>query len=225
MSSFYFPFDFNKGDIIKIAGEEFKHIKVQRKTDKQINISNGKGLFAKALPTQLNKDSIELKILDIFENYNENIYTTTLFFGLIDDKSRVEYIIEKATELGVNSIYPLICEFTQYPKFDLVRSEKKAISALKQSERSFLPKIHNPIKFNDIINKINDYDVSLIADKDGSDEIIDSKNNIALFVGPEGGFSNDEKEFLFKHCKKVKLSNSVLRTETACISLFQKIKL
>lgn len=225
MSSFYFPFDFDKGDIIKITDEEFKHIKVQRKTDKQINISNGNGLFATAIPTQLNKDSIELKILNIFQNYNENIYNSTLFFGLIDDKSRIEFIIEKATELGVNSIYPLICEYTQYPKFDLVRSEKKAISALKQSERSFLPKIHNPIKFTELNNLIRNFDLSLIADIDGINEIINSQKNIALFVGPEGGFSNNEKEFLFKHCKKIKLSNSVLRTETACISLFQKIKL
>lgn len=225
MSSFYFPFDFDKGDIIKITDEEFKHIKVQRKTDKQINISNGNGLFATAIPTQLNKDSIELKILNIFHNYNENIYNSTLFFGLIDDKSRIEFIIEKATELGVNSIYPLICEYTQYPKFDLVRSEKKAISALKQSERSFLPKIYNPIKFTELNNLIRNFDLSLIADIDGINEIINSQKNIALFVGPEGGFSNNEKEFLFKHCKKIKLSNSVLRTETACISLFQKIKL
>lgn len=225
MSSFYFPFDFDKGDIIKITDEEFKHIKVQRKTAKQINISNGNGLFATAIPTQLNKDSIELKILNIFQNYNENIYNSTLFFGLIDDKSRIEFIIEKATELGVNSIYPLICEYTQYPKFDLVRSEKKAISALKQSERSFLPKIHNPIKFTELNNLIRNFDLSLIADIDGINEIINSQKNIALFVGPEGGFSNNEKEFLFKHCKKIKLSNSVLRTETACISLFQKIKL
>jgi len=225
MSSFYFPFDFDKGDIIKITDEEFKHIKVQRKTDKQINISNGNGLFATAIPTQLNKDSIELKILNIFQNYNENIYNSTLFFGLIDDKSRIEFIIEKATELGVNSIYPLICEYTQYPKFDLVRSEKKAISALKQSERSFLPKIYNPIKFTELNNLIRNFDLSLIADIDGINEIINSQKNIALFVGPEGGFSNNEKEFLFKHCKKIKLSNSVLRTETACISLFQKIKL
>lgn len=225
MSSFYFPFDFDKGDIIKITDEEFKHIKVQRKTDKQINISNGNGLFATAIPTQLNKDSIELKILNIFQNYNENIYNSTLFFGLIDDKSRIEFIIEKATELGVNSIYPLICEYTQYPKFDLVRSEKKAISALKQSERSFLPKIYNPIKFTELNNLIRNFDLSLIADIDGINEIINSQKNIALFVGPEGGFSNNEKEFLFKHCKKIKLSNSVLRTETACISIFQKIKL
>ena len=225
MSSFYFPFDFDKGDIIKITDEEFKHIKVQRKTDKQINISNGNGLFATAIPTQLNKDSIELKIFNIFQNYNENIYNSTLFFGLIDDKSRIEFIIEKATELGVNSIYPLICEYTQYPKFDLVRSEKKAISALKQSERSFLPKIYNPIKFTELNNLIRNFDLSLIADIDGINEIINSQKNIALFVGPEGGFSNNEKEFLFKHCKKIKLSNSVLRTETACISLFQKIKL
>lgn len=225
MSAFYYPFYFEASDIITITGDEFNHLKVKRQLEKSIKITNGLGLFAIAEPINIEKNSLDLKIIKVLLNFNENKFHSTLFFGLIDDKNRIEFIIEKATELGVNEIFPLICEFSQFPKFDLARNEKKAISAIKQSERSVMPKIYQPIKFKEVEFLIANYKYKYLADFDGDDVIRSSDGNVAFFVGPEGGFSSKEKEFLQMNCESVKLSNSVLRTETACISIFQKIKL
>lgn len=223
MSAFYFPFDFDVNDVITITDEEFKHIKVQRKLNRNLKITNGLGLVADATPLSNDKNSIQLKITSIYRNHNENKVKSTLFFGLIDDKNRIEFILEKATELGVNEIYPLICENTQLAKFDLNRSIKKAISAIKQSERAILPKIYSPLKFEELKSfKLNNKNCFL-ADKDGIEENIKVDSEVFFFVGPEGGFSNNELDFLTLNCKKVKLGNAVLRTETACISIFQKV--
>lgn len=225
MSAFYYPYHFEVSDTITITEEEFKHIKIKRQLDKQIKVTNGLGQFAIAEPIKIEKNSIDLKIINIFPNFNENKFSSTLFFGLIDDKSRTELIIEKATELGVNEIYPINCEFSQFSKFDLKRNEKKAISAIKQSERSILPKIFPPIKFKEVENIISNYNHKFLADLNGNYEGNSVEGNVAFFIGPEGGFSLAEKEFLYKNCDCIKLSNSVLRTETACISIFQKVKL
>lgn len=223
MSAFYFPFDFDVNDVITITDEEFKHIKVQRKLNKNLKITNGLGLVAVATPLSNDKNSIQLKIISIYRNHNENKFNSTLFFGLIDDKNRVEFIIEKATELGVNEIYPLICENTQIAKFDINRNIKKAISAIKQSERAILPNIYSPLKFEELNSfKLNNKNCFL-ADKDGIEESIKVDSEVFFFVGPEGGFSSNELDFLDLNCKKVKLGNAVLRTETACISIFQKV--
>lgn len=225
MSAFYFPYEFNVNDVITITDEEYKHIKVQRKLNKNIKITNGLGIVADASPLNNDKNSIQLKITSINRNHNENKVNSTLFFGLIDDKNRIEFIIEKATELGINEIYPLICENTQIAKFDLNRNIKKAISAIKQSERAILPKINSPLKFEELksFNLINKN--CFLADKEGIEESIKVDSEAFFFVGPEGGFSKNELEFLTLICKKIKLGNAVLRTETACISIIQKVRL
>lgn len=223
MSAFYYPFFQNVGDILNISGDEFKHIKVQRKLNKQIKLTNGLGLLAFAEPITTNKDSIDLRIIELFPNYNENRFSSTLFFGLIDDKNRIEFIIEKVTELGVNDVFPVVCENSQFTKFDLKRSERKAIAAIKQAERSVLPVIHSPIKFSELGTIISNYKFRLLADFNGMTDCMSVDGDVAFFVGPEGGFSKSELDFLYLHCEKVKLANAVLRTETASISIFNKV--
>lgn len=223
MSAFYYPFDLIKNDDICIDGDEFKHIKVQRKLSNSINLTNGLGKSAIAEIKEIHKSQIILNITDVFNNKNENIKNITLFFGLIDDKNRIEILIEKATELGVKEIYPVYCKNSQFKKFDIKRAEKKAIAAIKQSERSILPKINEIINFKEMIRKFNDFEISLLADIKGDENLGIYNKNISICVGPEGGFSQEEFLDLNKKTVKLKVGNSVLRTETAAIALLSKI--
>jgi 16S rRNA (uracil1498-N3)-methyltransferase len=222
MSAFYFPFDFTKDDIIKIVGDEFKHIKVQRKLSNELKITNGLGKLAITDVIDVQKDYISLKVKEIIENNNESSKHITLFFGLIDDKNRIEYLIEKATELGVISIYPVFCKNSQFKKFDIKRAIKKSIAAIKQSERSLLPEINEIIDFNSMLSMFDKYELNILADMNGNDSI-ENKNNISICVGPEGGFTADELAKLNKITTSLKVGNSVLRTETATIALISKI--
>jgi len=223
MSAFYYPFELNKNEIINISGDEFKHIKVQRKLSNTLNLTNGLGQSAIAEVIELQKSQITLKITEVFELKNENIKDITLFFGLIDDKNRIEILIEKATELGVKEIYPVFCKNSQFKKFDIKRAERKAIAAIKQSERSVLPKISEIIDFKVLLDKLKNFDISILADIGGDDNIKLNYKNISICVGPEGGFSEVELNQLSSITTKLKVGNSVLRTETAAIAILSKI--
>lgn len=234
MSAFYVPVSFDVGDLIDLQSDESKHIRVLRKSE-TIKITNGKGQIALARIVLNDRSRIKIKIIELLSVFTENIFNSTLFFGLIDDKNRIEFLIEKTSELGINSIYPVYCKNSQFIKFYIERGVKKAISALKQSERAFLPKINEIIKFNDMIDMLSGYDVNFLADVSGIDVGIEKNKyfsegkgflidkNISLIVGPEGGFSSEELDSLRVMTTSIKLSNSILRTETAAISLLSKL--
>lgn len=224
MHCFYSDFN-QKSKIIELKGDEFKHFKVLRIDKKEkILVSNGKGQVAECSIYQSDKNIVKLNIDLHKENYNESDFKILLFCGLIQDKSKIELICEKATELGVNEINFLITKHSQKVKPNLDRLIKKTISALKQSNRSRLPKI-NFLKFSDIdFIRLSKFDV-VLADKEGNTQIKNLEGDIAIFVGPEAGFSSSEINTLNSlfSIASVKLSSSILRTETACISIISFI--
>lgn len=211
--------DFDKSDKqIALPDSELKHLKVIRlKDNENFAVSNGKGLFARC---SLDGDLIKIK--EIFENYNENKIKVNLFCAIIQDRGRIEWLVEKATEMGVNKLVFFPSEFSQKIKLNLERLNKKAIASLKQSNRSILPEI----KILNSINEISDFGIEniIIADQFGNDINFDNLSEINLFVGPEAGFSNKDIEYFDTNykIKKIKLSNSILRTETACIAILAR---
>jgi 16S rRNA (uracil1498-N3)-methyltransferase len=224
MGLFYIPTNLVLNEILELPFDEAKHLKVLRKYD-EILLTNGLGVIYSAKVISTSKSTSIIQINKIHNRNTENKFSSTLFFGLIDDKSRIEFIIEKMTELGVNSIYPVYCSNSQFKKFDRQRAIKKAISAIKQSERSVLPEINEIITFEEMNNMLKTFDLNILADKGGYGDInfeLNSKK-ISLLIGPEGGFSKIELDMLADKVVKLKLANSILRAETAAISLLSKL--
>lgn len=133
-------------------------------------------------------------------------------------KNRLSFLIEKATELGVTELIPVITDHTQHRDFKIDRLNAIAVEATEQCERFIPPYIHEPISFKEFIKENNDF---IYLDERRDTNIpnlteLKIEKNALVFVGPEGGFSKEE----FKQMEKgipVTLGKLILRTETAAL--------
>jgi 16S rRNA (uracil1498-N3)-methyltransferase len=135
---------------------------------------------------------------------------------------RFEWFLEKATEIGVSEITPIICEHSERKFIKNERFEKIIVAAMKQSNQHFLPKLNDPIIFKDFL-KQEFSDQLFIAHCEETDkkllkELILPKNPVTILIGPEGDFSAKEIQLAIdSNFIPVSLGNTRLRTETAGI--------
>lgn len=171
------------------------------------------------------------KIIQLLEEDHEYPHRLILFAPIIKIKN-FEWLIQKATELGVQEFYPLICENTnkkylEIVKNKLTRFQEIAKNAAEQSFRNQVMKIFDPINFIDAI-EIKIENKFLAHEKINSNQTGQSSNfngNIAFFVGPEGGFSDNEVEIAQKNNTQIiSLGKRILRSETAVIWLIANVK-
>lgn len=218
-------------DSLRIQGEEAKHLtQVLRKGEGDIvEVVDGEGMKYQVQVTAKGKDWVQGKIISQTRKENEPFAELTLAQGLIKGV-RMDLLVEKITEIGVSSIIPLVTEKS------LIKLEKGskaisrvnrwkriAISGMKQSLRSKLTEIRNPESFKELLTKLKDYDLTLIASQSkGSKslrEILEGKKRlkkILLLVGPESGFTQEELDLSIKSgIIPVSLGSRRLRSETA----------
>lgn len=201
---------------------ESRHIsKVLRKNvGSQITITNGKGLEWKGEITSILNQKVEAKKITSLTHSNKKKH---IHLAVAPTKSndRMEWLIEKVTEIGVSSITPILCDHSERKIIRKERLIKIAISALKQSQQFFLPEINSMMTFKKYIKNINH--PGLIAHC-GKSSKIELKNynweseQIHLLIGPEGDFSLKEiKDAISAKLIPVSLGQQRLRTETASI--------
>lgn len=218
--------------VISITGDEHTHLKALRtKVGQNVLVTNGKGLSAICQTIEFSKHHHSLEIKELLLNYNELKTKISLCLGILDNKDRLEFAIEKATELGISEIILLETHFSEKAKIKTERLNSKLIAAIKQSKRSILPKLEI-IPFvemlNDLKAKSHKETLFLLTDINSQyfnlEERVKNSKNIVIFVGPEGGFSEKEIEEIkdlgnsFNNFHILKLSNSRLRAETAALS-------
>ena len=211
--------------IIELTKEESKHFKVLRIKDyEQISVTDGKGNFYKCLIEPSDSKNILLRVLESLPNNNENNKQIDLLFSNLQNKSSNELIIEKACELGVKNIYIFFSDRSQSKNVNIDRLKTKAISALKQSNRSLLPSITIIANTTELEKIMDDYPSIVLGDMVKSENDLVNKEKILILVGPEGGFSKEELELFDNHKSvvKLKLGSSILKTETAAISLISR---
>ena len=166
--------------------------------------------------TSINKNKVLVKCNKLLRYYKSNI-NASLAFCLIK-YDNIKLIIEKCTELGITDFYPLISSYTQFNKINIDKLNLIAIQASEQSERLDVPTIHNICNINDFINNLpRNIKWYSAIERTSSDNII-INNNVGFIVGPEGGFSEKEKQLLNSKTMQISISKNVLRAETACIS-------
>ena len=207
-------------DFIEISGSEAKHLHVLRmQAGNTINISNGKGLLADAIIENCSKKSFNCQILKLHKYKGELPAKLDIAFGILSDRNRQEFLIEKCTELGATNFMPLITEHSQKSRINMSRLNSKALSAMKQCKRSVLPKLFQPITLKYLLSNITDHDNIILADEKGEIPENTTLNGTTLiFTGPEGGFSKSELELINKmEPIKWNLGNRRLRAETAAI--------
>ncbi len=209
------------GETVTLSEIESKHaIKVLRlKIGATVRLVNGKGLEAFA---NIVFDHPKRCEVEIIKKNKETKAPTKIVIAIAPTKSndKIEWFLEKAIEIGLTDFVPIICKNSERKKFNETRWKKVAISALKQSQRLWIPTIHNPIKVEDFI-KNNTTDIKTIAycgefEKKDFSSIVDSSKNQLILIGPEGDFTPEETQFAFDNgFAPVSLGTNRLRTETA----------
>jgi len=141
-------------------------------------------------------------------------------------KHRTTFILEKATELGVSDLFPIITARTQFPRLNLEKGRLQIIEAAEQTERLDIPTLHSPRKLNDLLDHWGQNRRIIFADEGGgclpAKEAISSLTGpMSLLVGPEGGFVPKERDRLLgMDCvTPVSLGPRILRADTAALSL------
>ncbi len=213
-------------DLISLNEEESRHCaKVLRmKPGEQIGIVDGKGTFCKALLTEVNQKSTLAQVISRKENFGKRPFSLHLAVAPTKNIDRFEWLLEKATECGVDEVTPVICEKSERRFIKPARLEKIMLSAMKQSLRAYLPRLNPAVKLADFLAKpING--TALIAhcgsgEKTNLQEAYLPGKDLLLLVGPEGDFSDNELGLAFKQaCRAISIGQHRLRTETAALTL------
>ena len=138
----------------------------------------------------------------------------------------LNFMIQKATELGVTKFIPMLSERTMVRDLNSERLNKVIIEASEQSNRIKLPKLEKLVKFKDFIKLYKDTDIVFGDLNSSNDQIkINKDSPVCILIGPEGDFSeNERKEILdLKNVKSLKINKNILRAETAAISIISII--
>ena len=225
MQLFYNQFITESSREIIFDKEESRHIfKVLRKKEGSIlNLTNGKGFFFKVELLQSNPKHCIATVLEVIKQ-EPLPYSLHLAVAPTKLNDRYEWFLEKATEIGVTEITPIICDHSERKVIKLERFEKKIQSAMKQSLKAFLPKINEAISFKEFLkNQTENSNQKLIAhceetNKQSLKSALKLNDNTTILIGPEGDFSTNEiNESIKASFIPVTLGNSRLRTETAAI--------
>lgn len=239
MHKFFVSKENISGNTAVITGDDVKHIyKVLRlESGDKVNINNCEGKEYLGEILSVDKKEVRVKLIKGLEVSNESNLKITLFQGL-PKSSKMDLIVQKGTELGISNITPIITErvvvkseMGEFTKTE--RWQRIALEACKQSKRSFIPEVNTPIEFEELLNRADEFDLIVVPyeNEEGygikklMQDISSPINNVAIVIGPEGGFEEIEINALSnKGAKIVTLGSRILRTETAgfvCAALLQ----
>ncbi len=223
MQLFYNPDIQPKAETFIFDKEESRHIvKVLRKKEgDKIQITNGSGHLFNSEIVFANEKKCEVKITSE-EAFDPVHYSLHLAVAPTKLNERYEWFLEKATEIGIHEITPIICEHSERINFKADRFEKIVQSAMKQSVQFYLPKLNEPIAYNTFVNEQRDGQLFIAhceeTDKTLLKNALQPKQKVTILIGPEGDFSTKEiKLALEKNYIPVSLGNTRLRTETAAV--------
>lgn len=215
-------------NIIEIDGQAAKHLlRVLRVTPEQaVILFDGNGIECSAVILETGPSSLKARLLSSATINRESSLCITLFQA-ISRGDRMDWLLQKATELGVTEINPVFSQRSMV-KLDKKRLETRMqhwrgiiIHACEQCGRNQLPVINTPVSLTSAIEQLPEKPASYFLDSTASlrfRQLIQTKS-ISLFVGPEGGFDEQEKMFMSDHgIQPVSMGPRTLRTETAGIS-------
>lgn len=223
MQLFYNPNIHEQTQQVTFSMEESKHIvKVLRKSvGDQLQITNGNGWLFKA---EISIAEIKNCVAHITSKSHQEQKSYKLHLAVAPTKmnDRYEYFLEKATEIGIDSITPIICDHSERKVIKTDRFEKILQSAMKQSLHYFMPKLNEAILFKDFIEQEFEGQKFIAhceeTDKRSLKKELKSKQNVTILIGPEGDFSGSEIEMALKaEFIPITLGDTRLRTETAAL--------
>ena len=216
---------------ISLLSKEHTHyvVKVMRlKIGSNLNFFNKKGEWRSKV-IFLNKNRVKVKFLEKVKE-SDNLSNIELAICLVKKKS-MEIILQKATELGVRKIIPLVSERTEVKELNQERAKKIVVEATEQSNQLSPPEILNVAKLKNFLKNFDNSTKLLFADVNSKEKlkITDLKDTkkLTILIGPEGDFSPSEREFILSFSKVIPftMSKNILRSDTAVISAISQVNL
>jgi len=194
---------------------------LRMKEGEKLNLTDGKGNLVTTEISGAHKKHCAVKVIDLqFKSHVSG--KITIAISLLKNTNRFEWFLEKATEIGISEIIPLICERTEKQKFRYDRMKGICISAMLQSQQCWLPELHEPVQFGDLMMRRFDEHRKIIAHclEESKTELADLQIskllNQLIVIGPEGDFTKSEIDLaLENNFIPVSLGETRLRSETA----------
>lgn len=209
---------------VQLTSEESKHcIKVLRlsKGD-HVQLLNGKGSSFEAIIQTADQKACMLEILKEDKHPNYRSYHLTIAIAPTKNTDRFEWFTEKAAEIGIDKIVPIICKHSERKEIKNERLEKILISAMKQSEQKYLPELTRQQPFKELVMQSFNGDKLIAHCEPGNKKTLRNSitpgRNVLILIGPEGDFDPTEIKLALENgFIPVSLGDSRLRTETAGI--------
>lgn len=229
MQLFYYKDINEKSTSFVFNKEESKHIiKVLRKKESDIlMVTNGLGILFETKISKTSDSKCTVEIVGLQQKKGVDFYLH-MVVAPTKMNDRLEWFLEKATEIGFHEFTPIICEHSERKAIKTDRLEKILLSAMKQSNQCFLPKINKPISFKNFL-QMEQNGQKFIAHCEESEKLsfasqIIKGEKYTVLIGPEGDFSSHEINLAIKNkFIPVSLGNNRLRTETAALVACQTV--
>ena len=208
-----------------LSEEESKHaVRVLRlEAGEMVQLVDGKGGLYEAKVTEPNPKRCKLEVIKTVSESGKKPYHIHIAVAPTKNLDRMEWLVEKAVEIGIDEISFLKCARSERKELKLDRLEKIAISAMKQSLKAYLPKLNELIPYKTFLGNMDTSSQTYIAhleegNRSDLKQIDTSEKSYCVLIGPEGDFTPEEIEMaLAKGVKPVTLGESRLRTETAAL--------
>lgn len=240
MHQFFVENDQIGKEYITINGEDVKHIGnvLRMKPGEEIRISDGEGRDFFCEIEEVTSEKVLAKILEKPAEHTE-LPNRIFLFQAIPKGERMEYVIQKAVELGVYEIIPVEMKYCVV-KLDEKKKAKRrerwqaiAKSAAKQAKRSRIPQIHPVMSYSDAVEYAGNCEICLVpyenergmaATREALDKL-EPGRDISVMIGPEGGFAKEEIEMVRQDMDVISLGRRILRTDTAAITVMSMLML
>lgn len=230
MQLFYNPNIDKDTQQITFNKEESRHIvKVLRKKEGDtVYLTDGKGYLYTSKINIANDKKCLATIFGATEKELSRDYKLHVAIAPTKNNDRLEWFLEKATEIGIDEITPIITQNSERRVIKKERMEKIIQSAMKQALKFHLPRLNDAIPFSEFLNQKFEKKVYIAhceeGEKKGMKELIQPKESLTILIGPEGDFSSEEiGQSLNGGCIPISLGKARLRTETAAVVAVQNV--
>lgn len=206
-----------------LDAEEMRHAitVLRKKVGDELAFTDGKGMFYTGLIEKVTKKETWLEIVSA-QLQTPQPYQVNIAVAPTKSFDRMEWCIEKLTEVGIHAIIPMFCERSERQKWNADRARKIAISAMKQSKRAYIPECASPMKFTEVVTNATSSSIKYIA-LQSAESISAGKHykpgsDVLILIGPEGDFTDKEISMASSvGFVPLSLGGSRLRTETAAL--------
>lgn len=212
------------GEFHTLNEEESNHCArvLRLKPGDEIFIADGLGNLHRTQIETIDHKRTSVRVVETLSEYNKLPYRLHIAVAPTKNMDRMEWFLEKATEIGISEITPIICHNSERKVIKIDRMNRIVEAAMKQSYKAYHPQVNDAVKFSDFVKNDNS-EQKFVAhcEDDGKRiylaDVVKPQVSVTVLIGPEGDFSHEEIEMALQNYTPITLGSSRLRTETAAL--------